>query len=200
MDGEKVLLNVDMSGKAVIVLGGGNVALRKAKILLAAGAEVRVVAPDLLEEIEELGKNGTLSVIHDRYEAAYLEGMFLAVAATDDAWVNHQVSADAASQGKMVCVADAPEIGDCTFPAVLRHYNIEIAVSTGGTCPSLAVELRDIIASVITEEYGYVADRLAKEREKLLTEGSPSTYNATVLRSLARRLISELNERRGTGS
>ena len=193
-----MLLNVNMSGKTAAVIGGGKVACRKVEVLLAAGAGVRVVAPDVLDKIEALAQLGKLAVRYGYYEARDLEGVFLVVAATDDAGVNRQIAVDAGSLGKMVCVADASEAGNCSFPAVLRRGNLEIGLSTGGCCPSLAVELRELVATLITEEYETVVDKLAKEREKLLTEGNTSTYNAQVIRSLARRLISELNERKDT--
>ena len=193
-----MLLNVDMSGKPAVIIGGGKVAYRKAKALLAAGAEVSVVAPDVTEEIVALAQVRKFAVRYAHYKPSDLKGMFLVVAATDDTGVNRQVAKDADSQGKMVCIADASETGCCSFPAVLRRGNLEIGVSTGGSCPSLAAELLEVVASIITEEYGAVVGRLAEEREKLLTEGNSSTYNAQVLRSLARRLISELNERKDT--
>jgi precorrin-2 dehydrogenase/sirohydrochlorin ferrochelatase len=193
-----MLLNVDMSGKKTVVIGGGKVACRKAKVLLSAGAEVCVVAPDVLEEIEELAQVGKLAVRYAHYRESDLEGAFLVVAATDDAGVNLQVALDAGSQRKMACIADAPEAGDCSFPAILHRGNLEVAVSTAGNCPSLAVELCGFLATLITEEYEAVLSRLAVEREKLLTEGNSSTYNTQVLRSLARRLIYELNERKDT--
>jgi len=193
-----MLLNVDMSGKTAVVIGGGKVACRKAIALLAANAEVVVVAPKVLEEIESFAGAGVLTIRYAVYQESDLDGVFLVVAATDDTVVNNQIAVDAALYGKMVCVVDAPEAGNCSFPALLRRGAIEIGVSTGGGCPSLAVELRDFIDTLISEEYATLADRLAKEREKLLTEGNDSTYNAQVLRSLARRLISELNERKET--
>jgi siroheme synthase-like protein len=187
-----------MSGKAAVVIGGGKVACRKAAALLAVGAEVLIVAPDLIDEIMVLEQTGRLEIRCGHYEASDLDGAFLAVAATDNADVNLRVAVDATSREKLVCVADAPEVGNCTFPAVLRREKLEIGISTAGGCPALAVELRDLIATLITDEYGGVVNRLAQEREKLLTEGNTGTYNTQVLRSLARQLISELNERKDT--
>ena len=187
-----------MSGKTAAVIGGGNVAYRKVKALLAAGAELLVVAPEVIDEISRLGKAGRVAVTLRHYQAGDLEGAFLAVAATDDAGVNRQVVEDAGLQGKLICVADAPDAGNCSFPALLRRGSIEVAVSTGGGCPTLAIELRDLIADIITEGYEDVLGQLAEEREKLLTEGNSSTYNARVLRSLTRQLISALNERKDT--
>ena len=192
MDGEIVLLNVDMSGKPAVIIGGGKVGYRKATALLAAGAKVCVVAPTVLEDVVTLERAGKLAIRYAGYQASDLEGMLLVVAATDDAGVNQQVADDADAQGKLCCVADIPEIGSCSFPALLRRGDIEIGVSTGGCCPSLAVELRELLAALITEEYGVVARRLAAEREKLLTEGNLSTYNNQILRSRARELINKL--------
>lgn len=193
-----MLLNVEMSGKTAVVIGGGSVAYRKTNVLLAAGAHLSVVAPDMLEEISTLAEAGRLKVRHGHYQVSDLEGMFLVIAATDDAGVNLQVAADAAALGKMVCVVDAPEVGSFIFPAVLRRGDLEIGVSTGGSCPALAAEIREHVAALITEEYGIIVTQVAQEREKLLTEGNVSTYNTQVLRSLARQLISELNESKDT--
>jgi len=191
-----VLLNVEMSGKPVVIIGGGKVACRKARALLSARAKVSVVAPSVLEDIGALEQTGELKVRYSHYQASDLEGMFLVVAATDDAGVNRQIAEDAGAMGELVCVADDPGVGTCSFPAVLRRGNLEIGVSTGGDCPSLAVELREFLATLITEEYEAVLSMLANEREKLLTEGNSSTYNTQVLRSHAKLLISELNERK----
>jgi precorrin-2 dehydrogenase/sirohydrochlorin ferrochelatase len=101
---------------------------------------------------------------------------------------------DARERGILVTVADNPATGDCTFPAILQRGDLEITVSTGGRCPAFAVDVRDYIAEHIGSEYGTILERLAAEREKLLTNGSSSTYNREVLRSLARHLLAELTE------
>ncbi len=173
-------------------------ALRKVHALLASGASLRVVAPEICLELADLAAQGAVSVRRGCYAVADLDAAFLAVAATDAAAVNRAVAADASERGILVMVADSPLAGNCTFPAVLRHGNLEIAVSTGGRCPTLATEIRDMIAGVIGDEYGVVLEQLAAEREKLLTDGSASTYNKQVLRSLAGRLIAEIAERKDT--
>ena len=191
-------LNIDMLGKTALVVGGGRVALRKAHALLAAGASLRVVAPEICRELAELAARGTVSLRLGNYALADLDAVFLAVAATDDAAVNRTVAADAKERGILVMVADSPLAGNCTFPALLRRGDLEVAVSTGGRCPALAAEIRDIISGVIGDEYGAVLEQLAAEREKLLTDGSARTYNTQVLRSLAGRLIAEIAERKDT--
>lgn len=191
-------LNIDMQGKTALVVGGGKVALRKAQALLASGAALLVVAPEICRELAELAASGAVSVRCGCYVAADLDSAFLAVAATDVAAVNRTVATDASERGILVTVADNPLAGDCTFPAVLRREDLEITVSTGGRCPPLAAEIRDMIAGIIGDEYGEALERLAAEREKLLTDGSASTYNTQVLRSLAGRLIAEIAERKDT--
>ena len=188
-------LNIRMHGKLTVVIGGGAVALRKLRTLLAAGASVRVVAMYTCPEIAELVDSGALAVRAGSYVMSDLDDAFLAIAATDNAQVNEQVAADARERRILVVVADNPAAGDCTFPANLQRGDLEIAVSTGGCCPTFAVDVRDRIAEHIGHEYGAILEQLAGEREKLLTNRCSSTYNTRALRSLARRLLAELTER-----
>lgn len=189
-------LNIRMHGKLAVIIGGGAVALRKLRTLLVSGASVRVVAVTICPEIAVLKDAGSLTVRSGSYVVADLDNAFLVIAATDDALVNEQVLVDARERALLVTVADNPGSGDCTFPAVLQRGNLEIAVSTGGRCPTFAVDVRDCIAEHIGHEYGAVLDQLAGEREKLLTNGSSSTYNTLVLRLLAKRLHTEITERK----
>ena len=191
-------LNIDMRGKTAVIVGGGKVALRKLQAMSVAGVASRLVAPEVCPEIAELAAAGSISVRIGRYGAEDLDHAFLVVAATDDAAVNLSVATDAMERRLLVSVVDNPLAGNFTFPAVLRRGALEIAVSTGGRCPTLATDVRDLIADVIGEEYGVVLEQLAAEREKLLTDGNHSTYNTQVLRSLAGRLMVELTERKDT--
>ncbi len=185
-------LNIDLHDRAVLIVGGGQVACTKLKSLLAAAASVRVVAPVLEQEITKLSSLGVITTRLGRYQSSDLDGIFLAVAATDNGEVNRTVASEARQRGILVAVADAPELSTCTFPAVLRRGNLEIGVATGGRCPAFAVQVRDLLAAVIGEEYGKALERLAAEREKLLTEGNSNTYNNKIIRSLAAEMIAKL--------
>lgn len=189
-------LNIEMQGKLAVIVGGGAVALRKLRTLVAAGTSVRLVAINICPEIAALKDSGTLEARAGSFTASDLDHAFLAIAATDNAVVNEQVCIAARKRGILVAVADNPAAGDCTFPALLRRGNLEIAVSTGGRCPTFAVDVRDAVAGHIGPEYGAILEQLAAAREKLLTNGSPNTYNVQVLRSLAGRLLAELTERK----
>ena len=189
-------LNIRMQGKLAVIIGGGAVAVRKLRSLVTAGAQVRVVAREICPEINALKESGKVAVRTGSYMASDLDNAFLVVAATDDIIINEKVRCETEKRGIMVALADNPSAGDCTFPAVLQRGDLDIAVSTGGRCPTFAVDVRDQIAGLIGSAYGVILEQLAAEREKLLTNGSSSTYNATVLRSLSSRLIAEFTERK----
>jgi precorrin-2 dehydrogenase / sirohydrochlorin ferrochelatase len=189
-------LNINVRGMIVLVVGGGSVAGRKIVSLLEAGAAVRVVAPDLAPEIIRLAAAGSVDLKTGCYEPLDLRGIFLVVAATNDLQTNRRIALDARKRGILVAVANEPKSGNCSFPAVLRRGNLEVGVSTNGTCPGFAAAVRDIIARLIGNEYGEILEVLAAEREKLLTEGKGNTYNKQILDSRARQLLAELSTRK----
>jgi precorrin-2 dehydrogenase / sirohydrochlorin ferrochelatase len=187
-------LNIDVRGMTALVVGGGVVAERKITSILDAGAAVRVVAPELTAEISRLVAAGAVDLKSGCYDPYDLHGAFLVVAATNDPQTNSRIAADARQRCMLVTVADNPGAGNCTFPALLRRGDLEVSVSTNGTCPGFAALVRDQLATVIGEEYGTILSTLAQEREKLLTEGRHSTYNNKILRSRARELINDLSK------
>lgn len=191
-----LVLNIRMEGKLAVIIGGGAVAFRKLRTLLISGASIRIVAMSICPEIAALKDSGAVVVRVGSYTVTDLDNAFMVIAATDNVLVNEQVSFDAHERSILVVATDNPAAGDCTFPAVLQRGDLGIAVSTGGHCPTFAVDVRNCIAEHIGDEYGIILNQLAREREKLLTKGTSSTYNARVLRSLARRLLSEITERK----
>ena len=191
-------LNINMQGKKVLVVGGGTVATRKMHRLLEAGSSVTIVTLSASREMEKLGSTSSIVLNLEPYNTSYLEGVFLVVAATDSHDVNIRIAKEAKERGILVLVADAQEKGDCTFPALLRRGELEIAVSSGGCSPAFSAMVRDRIAQIIGEEYGVLLERTAVEREKLLTEGNTSTYNNTIVRDLAERLIAEMQNHKET--
>jgi len=189
-------LNIDVRGMTVLVVGGGTVARRKTLSLLDAGAAVRIVAPELTPEITRLVSSGAITAKIGYYQPTDLTDIFIVVAATNDPQTNHKIAEDARLRSMLVAIMDDSKSGNCSFPAVLRRGDLEISVSTNGTCPGFAAEVRDLLAIVICEEYGKILETLAMEREKLLTEGNLSTYNNQILRSKARQLLDELSTRK----
>jgi precorrin-2 dehydrogenase/sirohydrochlorin ferrochelatase len=151
---------LDLTGRSVLVVGGGPVALEKIEGLLAAGADVTVVAPQIVPELVNLD----LTLIRRGYRATDLDGRFLVVAATSTTSVNRRVFRDAEAQALLCNVVDVPELCSFILPAVHRHEPIAVAVSTGGASPALAQRLRDEIAAVVRPEHAELAQRLRELR------------------------------------
>jgi precorrin-2 dehydrogenase / sirohydrochlorin ferrochelatase len=138
---------LDIGGRRAVVVGGGKVAYRKAAALLEAGASVRVIAPEFDERLRALG----VERIEREYREGDLEGAHLAFAATDQRGINAQVARDARSRGIPVNVADAPAECDFIVPARVRRGDIQIAVSTSGTKPSLAAGIKKRIETLLDD-------------------------------------------------
>ncbi|POZ60778.1 siroheme synthase CysG [Chromobacterium alticapitis] len=140
-----------------LLVGGGEVALRKARLLLAAGAALTVAAPELAPELAEMAERGELKHLGARYAAEQLAGMRLAVAATDDAAVNRQVAADAEARGILVNVVDDAEASRYISPAVIDRSPLMVAVASGGSVPVMARQVRARLESLIPAGYGRLA-------------------------------------------
>ena len=164
---------VGLQSRLAVVIGGGVVAVQKIKGLLAAEIHVKVISPDLVPELQALVEDGKISLLQRPYQEGDLEGAFLAIAATDDASVNHAVWAEAQQRGCLINVVDDPE--HCTFflPALVRRGELSIAISTGGCSPALARWLRQQLEQIIGEEYGVWAEIMAELRPDLMAGFPP---------------------------
>lgn len=152
---------LDLHDVAVLVVGGGRIGARKAEGLAAAGALVTVVAIEASVHLDGVA----IAELRERaFEPADLDGVRLVVTATGDADVDAIVSAIARERGIWTNAADQP--ADCEFilPAIARTGRVTVAVSTDGASPALARELRNLVAELLTEELGALAEELAAER------------------------------------
>jgi precorrin-2 dehydrogenase / sirohydrochlorin ferrochelatase len=139
-----------------VVVGGGAVAARKARKLFQAGAEVVVVSPEVLPELEDMSVE-----VHERpYEYGDLEGADLAFAATDSREANAAVAREAHARGVRINVADRPAEGDFAVPSTLRRGGLQVAVSTGGASPTLARRIRNELEEVFGPEWAGVVEEL----------------------------------------
>ena len=152
---------LDVHDVAVLVVGGGRIGARKAEGLAAAGALVTVVA---IEASEHLRGIEIVEVRERAFEPADLDGVRLVVTATGDADVDAAVSATARERGIWTNAADQPTDCDFILPAIARTGRVTVAVSSDGASPALARELRNLIAELLTDELGALAEELAAER------------------------------------
>lgn len=155
-DPRHYLVCLDLEGRSCLVVGAGAVGLEKARGLLACGARVTVVAPEV-----DAGFAGLdVEVLQRPFEPRDLDGRFLAVAATERREVNQAVWQEAERRGRLCNVADVPDLCNFILPAVHREGPIAIAVSTGGASPALAQRLRDDCARLVGPRHAELARRL----------------------------------------
>jgi len=167
---------LDGTSISALVVGGGSVGLRRAQSLADAGARVRVVAPNSDPRLDELQReNPRVCLTRAEYDAAQLSDVNFVVAATDRPEVNAVVAADARAKGLIVNVADAPDLGTCTIPAVHRAGDVVVAISAGGV-PSAAMRVRDEIARIIDERHGRAVAALLDLRRTLLDRGERARW------------------------
>ena len=181
-------INIDISGKRCVVVGGGEVAARKVEVLVRAGAKVRVVSPELVPKLKELAEKDEIEHAQRPYRKGDLKGAFLAFIATDDETTNRKAASDA-PPNTLVNVADRP--GECNFtlPALVERGEVVIAISTGGQSPALARHIRETLEGVVGKEYGEMARILGAAREKRFKE---SGYSKASQEAFTKLVNSEL--------
>jgi siroheme synthase-like protein len=160
-------VNLALSGRRCVVVGGGEVAARKVAGLLEAGAQVCVIAPEVGPSVRRLG----VEVVERPYRHGDLEGAWLAIAATDDPEVNRAVHADAERARVWVNSADDPPACSFTMPAVVRQGPVMVTVSTSGYSPALASWLRRHVEEQLGPEFAVLACMLSDARDELKAAG-----------------------------
>ncbi|QDU33704.1 Precorrin-2 dehydrogenase [Poriferisphaera corsica] len=156
-----IMLN--LRTRNVIIIGGGGVALRRAKSLLEAEATVTVVAPNVTPELAALPIE-----LHQRnYQCSDLHGMFLVVIATNDPKVNEMVHQDARAEDILVNRADSPEQSDFIVPAVAQVGPVTLAVSTSGASASAAAQIRDQLETHLDRDWSPLLTLASKYRHML---------------------------------
>ena len=164
-----IFLNI--SGKRCVVVGGGQVALRKVRTLLEYGASVEVVSPELCSELSQLADSGEIRVRPRSYQAGDLQDAVIAIAATNDRQINLEVVKEARKRGVLVNVVDDAESSDFIAPSYLRRGDITIAVSTGGRSPALARKIRTRLEKDFGDEYASLALLLNEVRTEVKRQG-----------------------------
>lgn len=157
----------DLKGRKALIVGGGEVALRKARLVARAQAQVSVISLELHDGIKEIIEQSKGELIEGRYDGQDLSGYALVVAATDDQSINKAVSADAKKAGIPVNVVDQPDLCSFIFPAIVDRSPVIAAVSSGGASPVLARLLRAKLEAVIPASYGRLASLAEKYRQKV---------------------------------
>jgi precorrin-2 dehydrogenase/sirohydrochlorin ferrochelatase len=154
-----------LTGRRCLVVGGGAVGLEKVEGLLACGADVTLIAPDAVQELREYACEGSIGFEQREYGGpADLEGVFMAIAATDDTEVNIAVFRDAERRAMLVNVVDVPPLCNFILPAIVRTGPLAIAISTAGASPALAKRMKREIERQFGEPYARLAVLLNEAR------------------------------------
>lgn len=169
---------LEMKGRRCVVIGGGVVAERKIASLLEAGADVTVISPDASETIVRWSKNKSIHFIARRYQPGDLADTELAFVATDIGAVNAAVYKEGRERAVWVNAADDPARCDFILPSVLRRGDLTVAVSTGGTSPTLARTIREELELYFTDEYEMLVTLAAEVREELRAQGISAPFEA----------------------
>ena len=154
-----------LTGRRCVVVGGGDIGLEKVEGLLACDAAVTLIAPEAIEPLQELAREGSITWERRDYGGAEdLEGVFIAIAATDDTDVNIRIYEDAERRAMLVNIVDVPPLCNFILPAIVRTGPLAIAISTAGASPALAKRIKRQIADEYGEPYARLAELLNDAR------------------------------------
>jgi len=182
-------LFLQIKGKKTLLVGGGRVALRKCRDLRVAGADVRVVATKVCPELKRLK---TIELHERAYRKSDMKDVVLVIAATNVSDLNEKIAAEANRLNIPVNVVDIPHLCSFIVPAVLKRGPITVAVSTAGSSPALARNLRMRVADVVTEADGKHAAFLGRARKQVLKKVSDPDKRKVMLDRLAEKDVAKM--------
>ena len=193
---------LDIASKPVVVIGGGQVSLRKVEGLLDAGAKITIVSPELHPKLRRLADEGQLHYEQREYRPGDLEGYTLAFVVSDDRSVNAAVAREGRERGIWVNAVDDPPSCDFVMPSVVRRGDFIVAISTSGGSPAMARKLREEIEAFLTEDHVLLLELATEVCRELRAKGvqvDSEVWNAALDRELrdllTRGLRAEAKER-----
>lgn len=190
-------INLDIRGRKVLVVGGGQVALRKVKSLKACGARVTVVSPAFCTGLVRM--KGIKRKKH-AYKQSDLRGVCLVVSATDDGKVNRRVWKQAVSKNIPVNVVDQPALCTFTVPAVATRGDLVITISTGGGSPALARKIRKHIEKNIDPTVAQHLKLLKEMRPKVLSSPLAVGGRTRLLKRMAGDFVCRILRSKGAAA
>lgn len=156
-----------LRNRACLLVGGGEVAERKARLLLKAGADLRVCSTHFASQFHLWQQAGEVTLLDRSFTAEMLEGCWLVIAATDDDKVNQQVSACAEARQVFCNLVDAPEQASVIMPSVVDRSPLMVAISSGGRAPVMARLLREKIEALLPQHLGKIAAYAGSLRQRV---------------------------------
>jgi len=174
-----IMLN--MSGQQAVIIGGGDVALRKLSDLIDAGADIKIISPEFNDEIIKVSESfkGRVTLIKRKYEKNDLDGSLLVFSATNDTDVNREIFNEVKEKNILINAVDDPP--NCSFyiPSFIRKGVLIFAISTSGASPAMAARLRRELEKHIPENIEIMLERLNKARTLLKEDKSFSDMDSS---------------------
>lgn len=190
---------IKLEGKQVLVVGAGKVGEPKIAGLLETGARIRVVALEASAAVRQWFRDGRIELELRPFTAEDLNGAFLAIVATSSRSLNERIYQEAEKHGVLCNVVDVPDLCDFFYPAVVRRGDLQIAVSTAGQSPSLALKIRQQLEKQYGPGYAEWVAELGATRKFILASDLEKERKLELLHSLASReaveaALAELNQ------
>jgi uroporphyrin-III C-methyltransferase/precorrin-2 dehydrogenase/sirohydrochlorin ferrochelatase len=185
------LVALDLAGRRAVVIGAGEIAPRRVRGLLDAGAQVTVVAASLDTESHALAERGDIVWVERDYRRGDLDGAAIAFNVSADRDLEERVRTDAQRAGVLLNTHDRPAACDFASPALVRRGRLQIAVSTSGDSPHVAAAVRERLESLIGPEWGLQLSLIASLRRRLRRDGVPADVALRTYRELMRRRVRE---------
>jgi precorrin-2 dehydrogenase / sirohydrochlorin ferrochelatase len=178
-------LFTDLTGRACLVVGGGRIAEGRTRLLAAHGAALRLVTPELSDGLAEMVARGQVAELRRRpYAAEDLDGIFLALAATNRRQVNAEIADQAHARGILCNVADDPDACDVHIPALVQRGDLTLAISTKGASPAVTAGVRRRLEDLFGPEWGDLLTLLGDLREDTKRRYPEPAQRATAVRGL----------------
>ena len=160
---------IQMQDKLCVIGGGGKVAYRKVSMMLSFGARVTVIAPKICDELQKIeSKQDALLLVQRPFEDGDIEGADVVIMATNDSEVNSHIAAICKDKRILVNVVDVKKDCGFYFPAIIKQDDVVVSVSTGGSAPALASQIKKSIRSHLPDNCGDMAKTLLEKRNAVL--------------------------------
>lgn len=185
-------VNLNLDNMEIIIVGGGNVALRKCMNFLDFGKSVTVLAPEFDSRFLEFGNK--VDLINDIFKEEYIDKFDIVVAATDDKEVNEEIACICRKKSKLINVVDSRDLSDFTVSSYVKRGDLLIGISTGGKIPALSAKIRRDLEEIYDESFAEYVDLLGELREKIIKKYEDKTERKEVLKALVKLDIEELKE------
>ena len=185
-------VNLNLDNMEIIIVGGGNVALRKCMNFLDFGKSVTVLAPEFDSRFLELGNK--VDLINDIFKEVYIDKFDIVVAATDDKEVNEEIACICRKKSKLINVVDSRDLSDFTVSSYVKRGDLLIGISTGGKIPALSAKIRRDLEEIYDESFAEYVDLLGELRKKFIKKYEDNTERKEVLKALVKLDIEELKE------